>query len=277
MGKYDNIATLQVEFAAEYVLHVKLNRPDSLNSFNPQMWKDITHVFETIAEDPDVRAVVVSANGRIFSAGLDIKATPFNARPVPVDPARAAYRGRRRYLSDIIGTLHTATTCGKPVIAVVHGTCVGAGLEFISACDVRYCTKDSRFTLKEVDVGIPADGGSLQRLPKIVGNDSFIREIVFSARFFSAQEALQFGVVSKICDTKDAAVDAALDLAKLIATKSPTAVSGSKEVMNFSRGRPLEDGFLYGATWSAHANLSADMAIAANAAAKKVKPTFEKL
>jgi len=275
--RYQNIAGLQCSFESEFVLHVRLNRPNNMNAFNPQMWKDIAYVFDTVAEDGDVRAVVFSANGRLFTAGLDIKATPFGSRKALADPAREAYRARRRYLKEIIGSLDTIATCGKPVIAVVHGTCVGGGVELISACDIRYCSKDARFTLKEVDVGIPADGGSLQRLPKIVGNDSFIREIVLSARFFSAEEALQFGLVSKVCDTKDATLAAAIDMAKLIASKSPTAVSGSKEVMNYSRGRPLEDGFQFGATWSAHANLSADPAIAANASMKRVLPKFEKL
>ncbi|KAI9027816.1 ClpP/crotonase-like domain-containing protein [Hyaloraphidium curvatum] len=271
--------TLRTSFPAPFVLHVEINRPTSLNAFNPTFWAECKACFERVADDPDVRAVVLSGgDSRIFTAGLDIKAfQPGAARAKPVDPARDAYRRLKHLKRDIQDPFIAIEECDKPVVAAVHSTVIGAGCEMIAACDIRYATEDARFSVKEVDIGIAADSGGLQRISKISGSDSFVREIVFTARFFSAAEAERHGFVSRILKDKAACVAAAVETAKLIAEKSPVATLGSKHIMNWSRDRTVRDGLHYTNVWSAIFQQTEDMGKAALANAKKTTAEFAKL
>lgn len=131
--------------------------------------------------------------------------------------------------------------CQKPVIACVHGFCVGGGVDLMTACDIRYCTQDAWYSVKEVDIGLAADIGTLQRFPKIVGNDSLVRELVYTARKFTSEEANKLGLVSKIVPDYDALMKAGFELAKEIASKSPVAVQGSKINLIYSRDHSVEE------------------------------------
>ncbi|CAJ0607571.1 unnamed protein product [Cylicocyclus nassatus] len=140
--------------------------------------------------------------------------------------------------------------CCKPVIAAVHGVCFGGGIDIISACDIRHCTQDALFSVKEVDVGLAADVGSLNRLPKICGNESWLKEVALTARNFGADEALKFDLVSHVYATQEEMVKGVLDTAKKIAEKSPVAVQGTKIVLNYSRDHTVEEGLQFVATWN---------------------------
>lgn len=144
--------------------------------------------------------------------------------------------------------LHTAQngftaieSCKKPVIAAIHGACVGAGTSLVTATDIRYCTTDAHLSIKEADVGLAADVGVLQRIQKITGNDSLSRELVFTARAFNGSQAKEYGLVSRVFETKDDMILAAKELAKEIASKSPVAVQGSKIAMNYARNHSIGD------------------------------------
>jgi delta(3,5)-delta(2,4)-dienoyl-CoA isomerase len=131
------------------------------------------------------------------------------------------------------------------VICVLHGASIGIAIDLSSACDIRLATQDTKMSIKEVDIGIAADVGTLQRFPRVVGNDSWTRELAFSGRFFSAQEALKHGFVSDVFETKEKAMGKAMEIAKVIAAKSPVAVQGTKTLLDYSRDHSVREGLLY--------------------------------
>ncbi|XP_066288317.1 delta(3,5)-Delta(2,4)-dienoyl-CoA isomerase, mitochondrial-like [Branchiostoma lanceolatum] len=139
-------------------------------------------------------------------------------------------------------TFSVIEKCPKPVIAAVHSACVGGGVDLITACDIRLCTQDAWFQIKQVDIGLPADVGTLQRLPKVIGNDSLARELAFTGRRLKAEEAKQMGLVSGIYPDREAVLEAALDLATTIASKSPIAVQVTKISMVYSRDHSVKEG-----------------------------------
>ncbi|KAJ1985546.1 putative enoyl CoA hydratase, partial [Dimargaris cristalligena] len=193
---YQSFECLRVTFPSDSVLHVTLNRPRQRNALNPRMWEEIGQCFQAIRSDSDVRAVVLSGEGSAFCAGLDLKESPdFN--PSGDDASRRAYRLRALILN-YQAAFSAIQDCDRPVIAAIHGPCIGGGVDIITACDIRHCSADAIFSVKEVDIGMAADVGTLQRLQKTVGSDSWVREVCFTARAFGSQEALQQGLVSKV-------------------------------------------------------------------------------
>ncbi|KHJ93470.1 enoyl-CoA hydratase/isomerase family protein [Oesophagostomum dentatum] len=168
--------------------------------------------------------------------------------------------------------------CCKPVIAAVHGVCYGGGIDIISACDVRHCTQDAIFSIKEVDVGLAADVGSLNRLPKICGNESWLKEVSFTARNFGADEAFRFDLVSRVYSTREEMLKDVLDLAKKMAEKSPVAVQGTKIVLNYSRDHTVEEGLRFVATWNQSQLMTEDITKSVVAAiTKSPTPPFAKI
>ncbi|KAJ3213260.1 putative enoyl CoA hydratase [Dinochytrium kinnereticum] len=167
--------------------------------------------------------------------------------------------------------------CDRPVIAAVHGFCIGGGIDLITACDIRLCSSDANFSVKEVDIGLAADIGTLQRLPRVVGNQSWVREVCLTARNFDAKEALQVGLVSKVLPTKVELVDEALKLAAVIASKSPVATVGTKHILNYSRDHTVAEGLHYVALWNSVMLNTEDVPAAITANLSKQKPKFSKL
>jgi len=270
-------STLKVEKTSQHVLHVILNRPQALNAMNNAFWADCKTCFDMIDKDSEVRAVVVSSAARIFTAGLDLKEGGLDAiGGKHADPARRAFHARKHIL-EIQDSFNAIERCSKPVIAAVHGLCVGGGVDMLSACDIRYCSEDAEFTIKEVDVGLAADVGTLQRFPKIVGNDSLVRELAYSARRFGAKEAKEMGFVGRVFANKEATVDAAVKLAIEIASKSPIAVTGTKQVLNYSRDHSVEEGLRMVALWNASMLQTTDIPVAVTAAQKKQVAEYSKL
>lgn len=166
--------------------------------------------------------------------------------------------------------------CRKPIIAAVHGACIGGGIDLITACDIRYCTESAFFSVKEVDVGITADLGTLQRLPRIVGYGNAV-ELALTGRRFTGIEAKAMGLVSGVFRDKKSLDDGVRLIAEGIAAKSPLAVTGTKAVLLRSRDVTLEQGLDYVATWNAAMLLSSDLTEAIAAQTQKKKPVFSKL
>ena len=159
----------------------------------------------------------------------------------------------------------------------MHGFAFGLALDISTCADIRVCSKDAKFSVKEVDIGLAADIGTLTRLPKVVGNFSWIKEVALSARIFGAEEALKVGFVSQIHETKDQAVEAALKLGELLASKSPIAVQGTKELLNHARDHTVADSLRYTGVWNSAAIQTTDIERAMLSGLKKTKPRFEKL
>uniref|UniRef100_T1JKI9 Delta(3,5)-Delta(2,4)-dienoyl-CoA isomerase, mitochondrial n=1 Tax=Strigamia maritima TaxID=126957 RepID=T1JKI9_STRMM len=193
------------------------------------------------------------------------------------DIARKA-RFMKKLVSDYQSSFTAIENCNKPVIAAIHGACIGGGVDMVTACDIRYCTQDAWFQIKEVDIGLAADVGTLQRLPKIVGNDGLVRELSYTARKFYANEAAQIGMVNRILPSKEDLLLCAFETAILIASKSPVAVQGTKIHLNYSRDHTVQEGLDYMANWNMTHLLSEDLMKAAMAAATKANdpPIFAK-
>ncbi|KAI9371318.1 ClpP/crotonase, partial [Aspergillus egyptiacus] len=243
------------------------------------MWLELGQIFTQLSSDPLVRAVLITGAGeKAFTAGLDVKAASQGilSDSAGLDPARKAVHLRRSVTSfqDCITTIEK---CEKPVIVVMHGFSLGLAIDLSSAADVRFCSKDVKFAVKEVDIGLAADVGTLSRLPKIVGNYGWVKEVALTARLFGAEEALRVGFVSRVFESKQDAIKGAVELAALMASKSPIAVQGTKELLNWSRDHTVQDGLRYTTVWNSAALQTSDVSAALLSGIQKRKPTFEKL
>ncbi|RMZ88850.1 hypothetical protein DV736_g3921, partial [Chaetothyriales sp. CBS 134916] len=269
-----------VSLPAEYVVHVEINRPNKMNAFTPPMWAELRTIFQQISTSPDARVAVLSGRGdRAFTTGLDVAAASEGeiGNNDDGDPSRRAAR-LRRHILDFQDCISTVAKCEKPVIALLHGYSFGLAIDVATAADIRLCTDNVKLSVREVDIGLAADIGSLARLPKVVGFTSWAKEIALSARVFTAQEAYQNNFVSRVVPGgKDALVKEGLELAKLVASKSPVAVQGTKNVMDAGYGRVLEDNLNYVAVWNSAMLQSSDFKRAILSGLTKKTPKFEKL
>lgn len=268
------------------VAHVELNRPKQGNAINGRMWEEIREAFARLGRDTTVRAIVLSGAGRFFTVGLDVK-DPENTGALmgssgsgdaePKDAARKAW-AFRSHIMHLQESFSVMERVPQPVIAAVHGAVIGGGIDMICAVDVRLCTSDAYFSIKEVDIGLAADVGTLQRIGHCVGSSSLVRELAYTARPLKAAEAAQAGLVSRVFDTKDEMMTEAFAMARVIANKSPVAIAGTKHNLNYSRGRPVEEGLQHMAVWNAAFLQTEDVAKAALASLQKAdQPEFAKL
>lgn len=270
--------TLAVSTPHEFVKHVELNRPEKRNAMNATFFSELEKCFQYLGEDKDCRAVLVSGRGKGFTSGLDLAefSETLNVGQDEDDVGRKAFSFRSiiKRFQDSISSLEK---CHKPVIALVNGHCIGGGVDLITACDIRYCTREAWFSVREVDVGLAADIGTLQRLPKVVGNGSLAREIIYTARNFTSEEAKSLGLVSQVFADEKTMIEKGLELATLIASKSPIAVQGSKINLVYSRDRTVDEGLHFMSVWNASMLQSEDLLKAAMAAMTKDKAKFSKL
>lgn len=277
---YGACAALDVAEVHPFVFHVKLNRPQKLNALNSQMWEEIGSVFHALGDDPDCRAIVLSANGRLFTAGIDLSDLGKIAGVMQSEDD-AARKARKLY--NVIVHLQQLFTeiekCPKPVIACVHNACVGGGVDLITATDIRFCTKDAWFQVKEVDLGLAADVGTLQRLPKVLGSQSLVRDLCFTARKMLSDEAERAGLVSRVFDDKEQMLSSAVAVAASIAEKSPVAVQGTKVNLNYARDHSVDEGLEFVARYNSVHLQADDMMQAGMAAITKSEepPAFAKL
>ncbi|KAJ6611252.1 Delta2-dienoyl-CoA-isomerase [Mycena sp. CBHHK59/15] len=246
---------LVVSSLVPHVLHVELSRKP-VNAFSIEFWREYGALFDRIiGEGRDVRALVLSsAIPKLFTAGIDSKINSGGiTRSTGADSARISLAALRD-VKEFQYAIGAPERCPFPVIAAVHGLVLGLGIDIISACDIRYAAEGTKFSIKEVDVGIAADIGTLAYLPKITGNHSLMNELAYSARFFSAAEAEKLGLVSRVVPGSPAdVVKAALELAALIASKSPIAVSGTKRILVHARDHSVQENLEYTAIWNAAA------------------------
>jgi len=271
-----------VDTPAPYVAHVQINRPKKLNAFFEEMWLEFKTVIDTLSLSSDVRAIIISGAGdRAFTAGLDVQAASQNGilaqtSTTPPDAARKAVL-IKRHVQEFQDCVSSVEKCEKPVIIVMHGISFGLAIDMSTCADIRICTSDTKFAVKEVDIGLAADVGTLSRLPKVVGNFSWVKDVCLSARIFSGDEALRVGFVSYVLKTKKEAIGKALEVASLLAEKSPVAVQSTKELLNHARDNKLADSLKYTGVWNSAALQTTDVERAMLSGLKKTTPTFEKL
>ncbi|KAK1247363.1 hypothetical protein MKX07_002272 [Trichoderma sp. CBMAI-0711] len=266
---------------APFVAHVQIQRPDKLNAFSEAMWLEFGRVFGQLSGDADVRAVVLTGAGeRAFTAGLDVQAAAqdgnLTGAAAAVDAARRA-KALRAQIEEFQGSIGAMEKCEKPVICAMHGISLGLAIDIACCADIRICASNTRFAVKEVDIGLAADIGTLARLPKLVGSTSWVKEVCLTARDFSAQEALAVGFVSQVHEGKEATVRAAVGLAAALAGKSPVAVQGTKELLNHARDHGVAENLRYTQLWNSAALQGEDFPAAILSVLKKQRPTFAKL
>ncbi|KAJ9625195.1 hypothetical protein H2204_010582 [Knufia peltigerae] len=272
-----------VSIPQEWIAHVEINRPEKLNAFTEEMWLTLPKVFDALSDDPRVRVIILSGAGdKAFSAGLDLQsaAVPgsvFNPRPEDVaDGARFATKFRR-FAYKFQDCVSSIERCEKPVICVLHGISLGIAVDISVCADLRICTSNTSFSVKEVDIGVASDVSTLSRLPKVVGSYSWVKEVCLTARTFGAEEALRVGLVNSIFENKAGAMQEASRIAAVIASKSPVAVQATKNFLDWNRDHDIATGLKYTAVFNAAAINTKDVPVAMAAARTKVTPKFEKL
>lgn len=258
---------------SNHVAYIELNRPEKANALNAILWQEITDAFQWLDTCADARVAILLAKGEHFTSGIDLEflaGIRYELATLPED-------GQRESLRNIIVQLQASVSaiekCSKPVIAAVHGACIGGGMGLITACDMRYSTIDARFSVREVDLAIVADLGTLQRLPGLV-SEGMARELAFTGRDFGGEEACNMGLVSRTCPNRKELLQAAEDVARTIAEKSPLAIRGIKETMNYSRDNGVEKGLQFIAGRNAEKLLSRDLEEVFQAIAEKRSPEF---
>jgi enoyl-CoA hydratase len=248
-----------------------LNRPDKLNALSEDMWRDIPDAITGLDGDETVRVIVLAGRGKAFTVGIDLNLL---ASLQPGGPSPAA--GNRHLYSEI-KRLQTTVSClaetAKPVIAAVHGYCLGAGANLISACDIRLASSDAVFSIRETRMGLVADIGALQRLPAIVGN-GVTAEMAMTGADFPASWALERGLVNRVFDGHDALIAGARDLAAEIAANSPLVTQGIKRILQANDGRTIDQALDYMAQWNSSFLISDDLMEAMNAFIEKRDPDF---
>jgi enoyl-CoA hydratase len=259
---------------ADGVAHVELARADKFNAMDGDMFAAIGDTFRALGSDPAVRAILLSGRGRHFTAGLDLDYAAAQFKP-GTDAGRAA-EAKLRHIEWLQDCFTVVERARPPVIAAVHGGCIGAGVDLASACDIRLASADAFFQIAEVDVAITADLGTLQRLGYLIPQ-GVLRELTYTGRRVGAEDALRLGLVNSIAADREAAIAAGLDLARTIAAKSPLAVAGAKKNLNHSRGRPVEEGLRDVALWNAAALATADLDAAIRARLGKTEARFPPL
>jgi enoyl-CoA hydratase len=268
-----DLAAFDVHVEA-HVATVTLKGPGKGNAMGPDFWRECPQVFAALDARDDVRVLLVRGAGKAFSYGMDLMAMAAQVGELMTANAGPVERTRLLALIDEMQrALHAAFQCRKPVIAAVHGWCIGGGLDLVSACDVRVCSADARFSLREVKVGMVADVGSLQRLPHIIG-DAATRELALTGRDIDAARAHALGLVSEVFSDEGALFAGARALAQQIADNPPLVVQGIKRVMNARVEDELLRGLRHVATWNAAFLGSEDLGEAMAAFAEKRAPRF---
>ena len=235
-----------------HIAHLVLNRPEAMNTMHPTFWRELHEVLTDIHKAGTARALVISSTGKHFSAGMDLQTF---SSAIQMDDSSA--EGRSAVYDVLTDMQHTFTLLEElriPVIAAIHGGCIGGAVDMVTACCMRYASADAFFCIQEINIGMVADVGTLQRLPKLLPM-ALVKELAYTGRRLSADKALAHGLVNEVLPTHEATVAAALQAAKEIASKPPVAIWGTKQVLHYARDHSTEDslrhmGWLQGAIWS---------------------------
>jgi enoyl-CoA hydratase len=259
-----------------HIAHLKLDRADKLNAMGLSFWEGMPGMIDQINDNMDVRAAVLSAEGKAFSVGLDF----FDVLPKLGLGQPGPDGERQRKLHELIRQMQWAVTsverCRVPVIAAIHGYCLGGGIDLITACDMRFASADALFGVREPKVAIVADIGTLQRLPRLVGV-GLARELIYSGRDFDSAYAAEIGLVNRVLPDRAATLETAMNVASEIAANAPLAVQGSKRVMIEAERGDIDRELEYVATWNAAHLLTQDLGTAVEAFAMKKTPEFKGL
>ena len=236
----------------DHVAHLVLSRPEAMNTMGPVFWRELDEVLAALNRSNEARVLVVSSTGKHFSAGmaLDVFGGAINMDDASPE-GRAAIAD---LLAGLQATFTRLETLRIPVIVAIQGGCIGGAVDLVTAACIRYATQDAFFCIQEINIGMVADVGTLQRLPKLVPL-AVVKELAYTGRRLSAEQAREYGLVNAVFDTPEACLAAALQCAKEIAAKPPVAIWGTKQVIHYARDHSVDDalrqmGWVQGAIWS---------------------------
>lgn len=259
------------------VATLRLDRPEKLNALHRALWHSIPEAVAALDRDPDVRVIVLAGNGKAFCAGIDLVDHASGLAGGSLSGIEGSAVAQRRQLYDDIRAYQRTASCfadtNKPVIAAVHGACLGGGMDLITACDIRLASADATFSVRETRIAMVADVGSLQRLPRLVG-EGVARELIYTGRTFQGREAALMGLVNASYPSADALFSEVDKIARTIASKSPLALRGCKESILFTRDNPIATALNHVATWNAGMLDSDDFREAMAAFRDKRDPDF---
>jgi enoyl-CoA hydratase len=259
------------------VAHIRMTRPEAMNTMNKDFWRELPAIVKDIDDNARARAIVISSTGKHFCAGMDLSvfANVGDRDGAPVD-RHVAGESFRRHVHHLQDTFSCLDEARMPVIAAIHGGCIGGAVDFTSACDIRYCTEDAFFTIMEINIGMTADVGTFPRLCKLIP-EGWVRELAYTGRRLPAQRAKEIGLVNEVLPDHEAVVAHALATAREIASKSPLAVAGSKVMINYARDHTIKDALDYIALWQVGMFSGPHMAETFAARQEKREPVFPDL
>jgi len=256
------------------IAEIKLNRPSKANAIDEELWFSLGDCFKQMDENEDVRVCLLTGSGENFSSGIDTKFL----HSIAQEAEKFECEGRKReYLRGKILKLQESFTqiekCRKPVVVGIQGGCIGGGLDLICACDMRYSTFDAVFQIKEIDLGLAADVGTLQRLPKLIPQ-GVVRELAFTGRKFTGEEANKLGLINNCFEDNKTMIESIRKIAEQISRKSPLVIRGLKEILLHARDNPVAEGLKYVSTWNAAMLLSSDLEESINAIQQNRTPLY---
>jgi len=259
------------------VAHLRFNRPDQLNTMTRAFWGELPQALRELDATGKARVVVISSTGKHFSAGMDLSVFQGAGLEPPATQEVGRQREElRRMVLELQGSFSAIEQVRMPVIAAIQGGCIGGAVDMVSACDMRYCTAEAFFCIQEINIGMVADVGTLQRLPTLVA-PGMARELAYTGRRLPAARAREIGLVNEVYEDQAAMLAAVEQIAREIAERSPLAVHGSKEMLNYARDHSVADSLNLIATWQTGMFQAADMLECFVARSEKREPVFEDL
>jgi enoyl-CoA hydratase len=271
MSFSSEVLTLEVD---GHVATLWLDREEARNAMGSALWRDLPLAAQAVTSDPEIRVLVIAAKGPHFTVGLDLKEFGGGLASGGKSTSKAAASAQAyTAVREMQASVTSIAELAVPVIAAVHGYCIGGGVDLISACDVRLCTNDTTFSVRETKIAIVADLGSLQRLPKII-NAGHLAELAYTGKDINATRALEIGLVNAVYGNSDEVLAGARALALEIAQNSPLAVQGTKAVLLANDGRSVNEGLEFVAHWNTMYLQSNDLREAMTAFVEKRQPVF---
>jgi enoyl-CoA hydratase len=232
------------------VAHIRLNRPDAMNSMIRAFWRELPAIVRQIDQQALARCIVISSTGKHFSAGMDLAVfgAGGSSKPAASHDVHIENEARRHHVRELQDSFGCLDEARMPVLVAIQGGCVGGAVDMTSACDIRYATADAFFVIQEINIGMTADVGSFPRLCKLIP-EGWVREMAYTGRRLPAAKAKDLGLVNEVFDTQEAMLAYVMETAREIASKSPLAVTGSKAMINYARDHTIRDGLDYIAVW----------------------------
>ena len=275
LDDFPKLKAFTVSIDENHVVEICLDRSEAFNSMNLDFWDELPAIVDALDRQAAARVVILSSKGKHFTAGMDLEVLSNLGGNPDDEPARRAEQARRWILS-LQDTFTQLETARMPIISAIQGACIGGGVDMICATDMRFCTANAFFNIKETELGITADVGTLQRIQHVMPS-GLARELAYSSRNLGAAEALSCGFVNKVYDTQEEMLTAVRALATAIARHSPMAVHGTKEMLNYSRDHSVQDSLNHMATWQSGMLQAPDVQEAMQAGAEKRAPKYDNL